>query len=58
MDRRIWINGQIDGQMTCKIIKYFDKLQYLIIIMVKLQERGAASDDLELGIYCQGRGPE
>jgi len=26
--------------------------------MVKLQKRGAASDDFELGIYCQGRGPE
>jgi len=26
--------------------------------LVKLQKRGAASDDLELGIYCQGRGPE
>jgi len=26
--------------------------------LVKLQKRGAASDDFELGIYCQGRGPK
>jgi len=25
---------------------------------VKLHKRGATSDDLERGIYCQGRGPE
>jgi len=27
-------------------------------MMVKLHKRGATSDDLELGIYCQDRGPE
>jgi len=25
---------------------------------IKLQKKGATSDELELGIYCQGRGPE
>jgi len=29
-----------------------------LFIWVKLQKRGAASDDLELGIYCQGHGHE
>jgi len=34
------------------------KNNLLVHFTVKLQKRGAASDDLELGIYCQGRGPK
>jgi len=37
---------------------YRDRMIYPYLTRVKLQKRGAASDDLELGIYCQGRGPE
>jgi len=39
-------------------IDLFIVIKKLQKIGVKLQKRGAASDDLELGIYYQGRGPE
>jgi len=47
---------------TGKILSHIIDNHSLIILndrsLVKLHKRGATFDDLERGIYCQGRGPE